>query len=197
MVIHMSSTSRPLKSPASLPLLLLLALWAVSPVRAADADASRLQPGDVVFISVWKETDLQSEVLVRPDGGLSFPLAGEQIAAGRTVEELRASIEERLRKYIPDPVITVSVRQIGGNRIYVVGKVNRPGEYPFSRRLDVMQSLSLAGGATPYAAMDDVRILRRENGRQVSIAFRYDEVAKGRHLEQNILLQSGDTVVVP
>lgn len=164
---------------------------------AADAEPYRLQPGDVVFISVWKETDLQAEVLVRPDGGVSFPLAGEQMAAGHTVDELRAQIDERLRKFIPDPVVTVAIRQIGGNRIYIVGKVNRPGEYPFSRRIDVMQSLGLAGGATPFAAMNDIRILRRENGRQISITFRYDEVARGRNLEQNILLQSGDTVVVP
>jgi polysaccharide export outer membrane protein len=165
--------------------------------RAAEPDAYHLQPGDLLFVSVWKETDLQLEVLVRPDGGLSIPLAGEQMAAGRTVEQLRQSIEDKLRKYIPDPVVTVTVRQIGGNRIYVVGKVNRPGEFPFNHPLDVMQSLALAGGATPYAGLNDIRILRRDNGKQVAIPFRYEDVAGGRRLEQNIVLQSGDTVVVP
>jgi polysaccharide export outer membrane protein len=183
----------------ALPLLYfgLLVLCIGQAAGAAEPDGYRLQPGDVVFVSVWKETDLQSEVLVRPDGGLSFPLAGEQVAAGRTVEELRRSIEDKLRKYIPDPVVTVTMRQIGGNRIYVVGKVNRPGEFPLSRPLDVMQSLALAGGATPYAGLNDIRILRRENGKQTAIPFRYEDVAGGRRLEQNIVLQSGDTVVVP
>jgi polysaccharide export outer membrane protein len=177
---------------------LALLLWAAASLGvAAEIEPYRIQPGDVLTISVWKETDLQSEVLVRPDGGLSFPLAGEQMAAGKTVEELRQAIDAKLRKYIPDSVVTVTVKLIGGNRVYVVGKVNRPGEFPFSRPMDVMQSLSLAGGATPFAEVNDIVILRRENGKQVSIPFRYDEVARGRKLEQNVLLKSGDTVVVP
>jgi polysaccharide export outer membrane protein len=138
-----------------------------------------------------------SEVLVRPDGGLSFPLAGEIDAAGRTIQELREAIDQRLQKYIPNAVVTVTVKQIGGNRIYVIGKVNRPGEFSFSRPIDVMQALSLAGGTTSFAALNDIRILRRENGAQQSISFRYGEVEVGRKLEQNILLRSGDTVVVP
>jgi polysaccharide export outer membrane protein len=157
----------------------------------------RIQPGDVLIVSVWKEQDLQSEVLVRPDGGLSFPLAGDVDASGRTVEEVRAAIDERIRKYIPDAVVTVAVKEIGGNRIYVIGKVNRPGEFPFVRPIDVMQALSLAGGATPYAALNDIRVLRRENGRQIAIPFKYGEVERGRDLAQNIELHSGDTVVVP
>jgi polysaccharide export outer membrane protein len=148
-------------------------------------------------ISVWKEQNLQTDALVRPDGGLTFPLSGEHQAAGLSIDALRLAIEERLRKFIPDPVVTVSLRVLGGNRIYVVGKVNRPGEYPFSRPLDIMQSLSLAGGATPFAALNDIRILRRENGKQTAISFKYEEVERGRNLDQNILLKSGDTVVVP
>ena len=167
-------------------------------VQAPAPAVYRIEPGDVLTISVWKEPDLQMEVLVRPDGGLSFPLAGDQHAAGRTVDELRQTLAERLRKYVPDPVVTVTVRQLGGNRIYVVGKVNRPGEFPFSRPLDVMQSLSLAGGGTSYAALNDIRILRRDaKGKQISIPFRYEDVERGRHLEQNVLLETGDTVVVP
>lgn len=177
-------------------LALLLMAAASFGVAAAD-EPYRIQPGDVLTVSVWKEKDLQDDVLVRPDGGLSFPLAGEQKAAGLTVEELRQAIDAKLRKYIPDPVVTVTVKGIGGNRIYVVGKVNRPGEFPFSRALDVMQSLSLAGGATPFAELNEIVILRRENGKQVSIAFRYEEVSRGKRLDQNILLHSGDTVVVP
>lgn len=171
---------------------------AVPAPEAIRANAYRIQPGDVLSISVWKEQDLQADVIVRPDGGLSFPLAGDQVAEGRTIDELRALLAEKLKKFIPDPVVTVAVKALGGNRIYVVGKVTRPGEFPFSRPLDVMQSLSLAGGATSFADVNDIRILRRgENGKQVILSFKYDDVSRGRHLEQNVLLQTGDTVVVP
>src|SRR5262245_10512877 len=163
----------------------------------AETSAYRVQPGDVLLISVWKEQDLQTEVLVRPDGGLSFPLAGDIQASGRTVEEVRSAIHDRIDKFIPGAVVTVTVRALGGNRVYVIGKVNRPGEYPFTRPIDVMQALSLAGGTTAYAALNDIRVLRRENGTQVSIAFRYADVERGRDLAQNIELHSGDTVVVP
>ena len=175
----------------------LLGLLAAPTLCAADSEPYRIQPGDVLSVSVWKEQDLQGEVLVRPDGGLSFPLVGDLPAAGRTIEEQRRAVDERLRKFIPDPAVTIAVKQIGGNRIYVLGKVNRPGEYPFTRPIDVMQALSLAGGATSFAEVDGIQILRREQGKQTALRFEYSAVERGRKLEQNILLHSGDTVVVP
>jgi polysaccharide export outer membrane protein len=156
-----------------------------------------VQPGDSLLVTVWKEQELQGEVLVRPDGGLSFPVAGDIEAAGHTVDEIRKTLQARLTKYIPDPVVTVAVKAANGSRIFVVGKVNRPGDFPLIRPIDVMQALSLAGGATPYADVNGIRILRRDGGRQVVFRFRYDEVRRGRDLAQNILLHSGDTVVVP
>jgi len=156
-----------------------------------------LQPGDVMTISVWKETELQSEVLVRPDGGFSFALAGDVDAVGKTVEEIRAILVERLKRYIPNPVVTVAVKLIGGNRIYVVGRVNHAGDFPLSSPLDVMQAIALAGGTTPFAAINDIVILRRHNGEQQALHFHYSDVARGRELAQNVLLQGGDTVVVP
>ena len=156
-----------------------------------------LQPGDLLSVTVWKEQDLTGDVLVRPDGGMSFPLAGDLEAMGKTVSQVQAEITGRLLKYIPSPVVTVEVKQVGGNHIYVVGKVQRPGEYPMVRPVDVMQALSLAGGTTPYASLNGIVILHRENGVQKAIHFRYSDVARGRDLSQNILLQSGDTVVVP
>jgi polysaccharide biosynthesis/export protein len=156
-----------------------------------------LRPGDVLLVSVWKETDLQGEVLIRPDGGISFALAGELQAAGHTVNELTKMLETRVRKYIPDAVVTVSVKTILGNRVYVIGKVNRPGDFPLTGPIDVMQALSLAGGATPFADTNGIRVLRRSGDHQISIPFHYADVARGRKLDQNILLQGGDTVVVP
>lgn len=157
----------------------------------------KLRPGDLLQVSVWKETDLQSEVLIRPDGGISFPLVGELQAAGHTVAELTSMLETRIRKFIPDAVVTVAVKAAGGNRVYVIGKVNRPGDFPLIGPIDVMQALTLAGGATPFANTNGIRILRREGARQVSIPFHYSDVEHGRRLDQNILLQNGDTVVVP
>jgi polysaccharide export outer membrane protein len=162
-----------------------------------NTEGYKLRPGDVLIVSVWKETDLQTDVLIRPDGGLSFPLAGEVQAAGHTVDELTKQLETRIRKYIPDAVVTVLVKSANGNRVYVIGKVNKAGDFPLLGPLDVMQALSLAGGATPFADTNGIRVLRRTGGQQTSIEFRYGDVERGRKLEQNILLQSGDTVVVP
>src|SRR5262249_18743349 len=95
------------------------------------------------------------------------------------------------------PVVTVAVKSLGGNRVYVLGKVNHAGEFPFVNPVDVMQAISLAGGATPYAALNDIVILRRQNGRQQAFSFHYLDVARGRDLAQNMQLESGATVVVP
>jgi len=175
---------------------LAMMLWAAASAAYCAEDYS-LQPGDTLLVTVWKEPDLTSELLVRPDGGVSMPLAGDIRAAGRTVEDVRGDIDQRLRKYIPDVAVTVSLKQSAGNQIFVIGKVNRPGPYPIIRPVDVMQALSLAGGMTPFAAVNDIRVLRHEGGRQMTIRFRYRDIEHGRRLEQNIILQSGDTVVVP
>jgi polysaccharide export outer membrane protein len=166
--------------------------------EAADPSGYQLQPGDMLTVTVWKETDLQGDVLIRPDGGLSFALAGELHAAGHTVAELTAMLAERIRKFVPDAVVTVAVKAASGNRVYVIGKVTHAGDFALTRPIDVMQALSLAGGATPFADTNSIRILRRDgSNHQTSIAFRYSDVEHGRNLDQNILLQSGDTVVVP
>lgn len=169
-----------------------------SPVKPEpEPTAYKIQPGDTLVVSVWKETDLQSDVVVRPDGGFSFPLAGDIAAAGHTVDEVRIQLNDRLSKFITDPVVTVAVKQIAGNHVFVVGKVNKPGEFVLAAPTDVMQAISLAGGATPFASLNDIRIIRRDDGQQHAIPFRYHDVESGRALDQNIVLHSGDTVVVP
>ncbi len=172
-------------------------LAAVTSPQAFGADEYLLQPGDVLTVSVWKEPDLTSDLLVRPDGGISMPLIGNLEAAGHTVEDVRTTIDQRLRKYIPDPSVAVIVKQATGDQIFVIGKVNKPGQYPINRPVDVMQALSLAGGTTPFAALNDIRVLRRDGGREITLTFRYGDVERGRKLQQNIVLRSGDTVVVP
>jgi polysaccharide export outer membrane protein len=157
-----------------------------------------VKPGDILAVSVWKEPDLQGPVLVRPDGAFSFPLAGQMDARGKTVQELQQMVTERLKKFISDPVVTVSIQEIKGNKVYVIGQVNKPGDFIVNPRVDVMQALSMAGGTTPFAALGDIMILRRtDGGQQQALPFRYTDVIRGRNLDQNITLQAGDVVVVP
>ncbi|MEE9343441.1 MAG: polysaccharide biosynthesis/export family protein, partial [Gammaproteobacteria bacterium] len=160
-------------------------------------EAYLIQPGDVLGITVWKEEDLQRQVIVRPDGKVTFPLAGEIQAGGASVESLRSDITKRLTKYIPDPIVTVATQELNGNRIYVIGKVNRPGEFPATRYVDVVQALSMAGGTSTYAALNKIKILRRTGGKLESIRFSYSDIEKGNNLDQNIILQAGDVVIVP
>lgn len=157
-----------------------------------------LQPGDLLGVTVYQEDELNREVLVRPDGGISFPLAGDIRVAGLSAAAVKNVLEQRLDQYIPESNVTVAVLQISGNQVFVVGKVNRPGAYPLYRPLDVMQALALAGGAAQFADLDNIRILRRESsGRQQVFDFEYSDVIAGRRLEQNRVLVSGDTIVVP
>ena len=149
------------------------------------------------LVSVWKDENLSRQVLVRPDGGISFPLAGVIHAAGESVSILQQQITQQLTRYIPDPVVAVSITQLNGNRIFVVGKVQQPGGFVANRNLDVMQALSVAGGMTPFASANSIKILRRENGQLTAIPFRYGDIEDGENLEQNIILQSGDVVLVP
>jgi polysaccharide export outer membrane protein len=190
--------------PRSARLLVAGAALAVASVAGAQSEARppaepgyRLGPEDVLEISVWKEEALKKDVLVRPDGGLSFPLIGDVQAAGRTVEELRTEIAKRLEKFIPDPVVSVLLQKVVSNKIYVIGRVAKPGEFPAGRYVDVLQALSMAGGLTPFADEKDIRVLRREGGEQRVFPFDFKAVSRGEKLEQNLRLQGGDVVVVP
>ena len=165
--------------------------------QSSVASSYKIGPGDVLSISVWKEEDMQLEVLVKPDGGITFPLAGDLLAKGLTTQELTEVLKQKLKRYIPNPVVTVSVLQTTSNKIYVVGKVNRPGEYKATHYMDVLQALSLAGGLTPYAESDEIKIIRRSNGKKYVYEFDYDEVINGEKLEMNIILEAGDTIAVP
>ncbi len=166
-------------------------------VAQEDAALYLIKPGDVLQISVWGEEELQGEVLVTPDGGISFPLAGHLSARGKNAVELQDLIVDRLETYLTSPIVTVSVKQINGNKIYVIGQVKNPGAFVLNHSMDVVQALSLAGGTTAFAALNDIVILRHIGSRQTALTFRYSDVSRGKKLEQNIRLQSGDVVIVP
>lgn len=171
---------------------------AIAQQEAQAAEPSyTIQPGDKLQVSVWNEPDLQNEVLVAPDGGIAFPLVGEMNVIGKSIVELREDISERLSRYISEPIVTVTIREVLGNKIYVIGQVNRPGQFVVNPMVDVMQALSMAGGTTPYASLNNISILRRRGSQKISIPFKYGDISSGKNLKTNIILQSGDVVIVP
>ncbi len=174
----------------------ILCLLNARVVLAQDATYT-VKPGDILKVSVWKEPDLQGPILIRPDGGFSFPLVGEVDGRGKTVAELQAIMTQRLSKYISDPVVSVSVTEIHGNKVYVIGQVAKPGEFIVNPSVDVMQALSMAGGMTPFASLSNIIILRHNGTARTALHFDYTDVAKGRKFSDDVQLQSGDVVVVP
>jgi polysaccharide biosynthesis/export protein len=177
---------------------LVMALTALAAFGLAQAQEYTVKAGDVLGVAVWKEPDLTSNsVLVRPDGTFSVPLVGQVDARGKGVLELQALITERLRKYISDPVVTVSVQDIKGNKVYVIGQVTKPGEFIVNPSVNVMQALSMAGGTTAFASLNNIIVLRRGAAGQAALPFHYNDVVHGKDLQQNVELQAGDVVVVP
>lgn len=175
----------------------MVAFALVGPLRAAqDTDSYKLQPGDIIEVSVWKEQDLQRELRISPDGNISFPLIGHLKAAEHTVKSLNQEIIDRLSKYIPDPSVTVLLKDTSGSRFFVIGKVTRPGQYPMTQPVTVLQALSIAGGTTTYAKTGDIKVIRKGDTEK-AIPFNYDDIKDGEELAQNIQLKNGDVVVVP
>lgn len=157
----------------------------------------RIGPGDVLEISVWKDPDLSRSVVVLPDGRIDFPLVGHFVAMGRTSQELQTEMEAKLKRYIPEPLLTVIVQQANSMRIYVIGKVNRPGHFLLSGNLNVMQALAMAGGLNTFAKANEIQIFREEGAHTMVYPFAYDKVSGGKKMDQNIVLQRGDVIVVP
>jgi polysaccharide export outer membrane protein len=157
----------------------------------------RIGPEDLLEISVWRDESLSREVIVPPDGIISFPLIGDINVNYLTVAQLRSKVTEKLSDFIPDATVTVILRQINSLKAYVIGKVIKPGEYPISLDTTVIQLLAKAGGLNPYATETKIHILRPIKDKTIRIPFDYREVTKGEHLEQNIILKRGDVIVVP
>lgn len=183
-------------------LIFYIAMLSTATSVLADDDANDIplytvKPGDILFVSVWKEPELSLTVLIRPDGRATVPLAGEINTYMKTLPEVQEIITERFSQYLSDPVVTVSLNSLNGNKIYVIGQVARPGEFVATRNIDVLQALSVSGGLGPFAAANKIKILRRTNGVLHSIPFRYGDIEKGKNLEQNIILQSGDVLLIP
>ncbi len=156
-----------------------------------------IQPNDMLEVFVWKEPDLTRKVLVRPDGRISFPLVQDLQAAGITPGQLKEQIEDKLKDYLKSPNVTIIVEAINSYRVYVVGKVQKPGVMTIEKPISVLQAVALAGGFQDYAKDSEMAVIRNMGKDNLVFEFNYREVIKGRKPEQNILLRSGDVVVVP
>jgi len=186
-------------------LVLLAGLVPVTTVLAADPPALvatqtdyKIHAGDQLLVGVYDDPKMPpSPVTVAPDGKFSFPLIGILIAGGKTPEQLRVELETKLRKYVAEPVVTVSIQDTKGNVAYVIGQVSKPGAIVMNPAVNVLQALAIAGGGNPYAKMDSIIVIRNAVGGQRVLNFRYGQVANGKSLEQNVQLEGGDVVVVP
>jgi polysaccharide export outer membrane protein len=174
-----------------------LTLLVFCPVGWAAEKVYYIGPGDVIEISVWKDAELSRNLVVPPDGIISAPLIGSINVTRLTVPELRKVVTQKLSEFIPDVTVTVMLMEINSLKAYVIGKVNKPGEFPINLDTNVMQILAQAGGLTPFASDGNIKILRQKDNQITNIPFDYGEVEKGKNLEQNIILQPGDVVVVP
>ena len=172
---------------------------AVAPAAAAapSADEYVIGPDDVLSISFWREKDLSADVTVRPDGKVTVPLLNDVMASGRTPEQLRDAIQQLARAYLEDPPPTVVVKEIKSRRVFITGQVEKPGPYPLNDRLTVLQLIAVAGGLKEFADGKSITVMRTVNGRVVALPFNYRDVIRRKHLDQNVELRPGDTVVVP
>ncbi|MBP1750578.1 MAG: polysaccharide export protein [Deltaproteobacteria bacterium] len=154
-------------------------------------------PGDVLDIALWRDDALVRQVTVLTDGNISFPLIGEVMAAGKTITQLKQEISAKLTEFVPDPVLSIEVKQPNSMIVYVIGRVNNQNRFPVSGNVTVLQALSIAGGLTPFASGNKIKIMREEKGKTLILPFKYDEVLQGKNVEQNITLKRGDVIVVP
>lgn len=165
--------------------------------RSCSAGDYFIAPADVLEISIWGETELSRQLVVRPDGKVSFPLIGDISVAGKTTTEVKNLVEKKIKSYIPQASATVIVSQLGSLQYYVIGKVAKPGMFDVSKTLSVLQALAMAGGLTTFAKEGGISIVRYHGKETVRLPFNYKEVKRGKNLQQNILLERGDVVLVP
>lgn len=184
-------------------LLVLLSFFDVSHAVSGRNNKSRLTSdyivgaGDVLEVSIWKDEALSTIVTVLPDGKISMPLIGEYMAMGKPIKQISREIKKNISRYVPNPEMTVSIKQVNSMWIYVIGKVTNAGRFQLNGNINVLQALSMAGGLTPFADSKKIKIIR-ENKKDTEIFnFSFNDVARGRNLTSNIHLQKGDVVVVP
>jgi polysaccharide biosynthesis/export protein len=176
---------------------LLLMTQVLEPAKQMAGPLYIIKPNDVLQIFVWKEPALSGKVTVRPDGRISFPLIQDMTAGGLNPGQLKELIEQSLKEYIEIPNVTVIVESIQSYKVYVEGKVNKAGVIMSEKEISVLQALALAGGFTDFASPAEIVIIRNSGEDATLYRFNYPDVIKGKNFSQNMLLKSGDVVVVP
>ena len=157
----------------------------------------KLRHGDLIQVSVWGEDKLQKESLILPDGSITYPLAGRVEVIGLTSTEAEKKIAEKLKAFLPDPQVSVVIANIAGNLVHVLGKVVKPGQVLMNGPMTVLDALSVAGGIDKFADKGAIKVLRNTPQGQKLIPVYYDQLIRGQHLENNIILNPGDTILVP
>ena len=153
-------------------------------------------PEDSLTVVFWRDKELSADVIVRPDGKISLPLLNDVQAAGLTPEQLKGSLEEAAAKFVEGPNATVIVREVRSRKVYVVGEVANPGTVVLMSEMNVLQLIAAVGGLLEHADRKNIAIVRQVDGQERRFKFNYNDVVKGKQLQQNILLQPGDMVVV-
>ena len=159
-----------------------------------------LGPADVVRISVWKNAELSTDAIVRPDAMITLPLVGDLRAGGRTTQELRAEISQKLSAYLKDEsaTVTVSLQAINSYRFAVLGNAEHAGTFVATHFLTVTEAMALAGGPSRFADPEQMVIIRTDARRGTRrIPIDYSSILNGTHPEQDLPLLSGDIIYLP
>lgn len=165
--------------------------------QAKNDNTYKIGSGDVLEIVTWKEPDFTRELIVRIDGKITFPLLDDVQAAGQTPMQLKKEIEEKLKIYIENPFVTVTVKSYASQRYYILGEIAKTGVYELTKNLTVLQAFALAGGFTEWASKKEILVVRNEDGEKKIIRVNYKNIIKGKDLDQNILIKANDTIIVP
>ncbi len=172
---------------------LIIFILPVNLVHAKGENDYKIRQGDMLNVSVWGDETLAKEIRVLPDGHISFPLVGQLKVAGFSPSEIEAKLTKKLKKYLTEPTVIVIVTSTDGNKVYIVGKVLKPGEIPLRGPMTVLQALSISGGFDRFADLDEIKILR---GKKV-LEIHYNDLIRGKRIEANYILQAEDTILVP
>ncbi len=156
----------------------------------------RIGAYDMLQVTVWKELQLSGTFPVRPDGKISLVLLGDVTAAGLTPMELGTNITESLKKYIQEPLVTVTVTAVNSQKVYVVGQIGHVGAIDLSPGMTPLEAIAAAGGLSTYSNGKNAYILRGVPGAQKRLPFDYRKALKGKP-DQAIVLETGDTIVIP
>lgn len=168
-----------------------------SSIAFTEKESYIIGPSDILDINVWKEPDLTRQVVVRMDGQITLPMIHDMQAENLTLLALQNAIQEKLKEFVEVPEVTVSLVASNSRKVYILGKINGPGEYPLTKEMTFLQAISVAGGLAKWAKQSDIRLIRKIEGVEKTFRIDYDSIVTGEDIKQNIRLLPDDTIFVP